>query len=71
MIAPYDDEKPKTVNEAFSGPKTKELIKVMEEKMESMNSNQVWKLVDLLSGQRTIRNKWILKIKCKVDESID
>ena len=41
MIAPHDDEEPKTVNEAMSDPKAKEWIKVIEEKMELMNANQV------------------------------
>ena len=41
MIAPYDDEEPKNVKEALSGPKAKEWIKAIEEEMESMNANQV------------------------------
>ena len=41
MIAPHDDEEPKNVNEALSGHKAKEWIKGMEDKMESMNVNQV------------------------------
>ena len=48
MITPHDDEEPKNVNEALSGPKAKEWIKAMKEKMESMNDNKVWDLVDLL-----------------------
>ena len=43
----------------------------MEEEMELMNANQVWDLVDLPSERRSIRNKWILKIKRKVDGSIE
>ena len=39
--------------------------------MESMKVNQVWSLVDLPSGRKAIRNKWILKIKRKADGSID
>ena len=39
--------------------------------MDSMAKNQVWELVDLPPGCKTIRNKWILKIKRKADESID
>ena len=39
--------------------------------MESMNANQVWDLVDLLSGRRSIGNKWMLKIKCKADGLIE
>ena len=71
MITPHDDEEPKTVNEALSGPKAKEQIKVMEEEMESMKTNQVWNLIDLSPGRRTIGNKWILKIKRKTDGSIE
>ena len=41
MIALHDDEEPKNVNEALSGPKAKEWIKAMEEEMESMKTNQV------------------------------
>jgi hypothetical protein len=43
----------------------------MEEEMESMKINQVWDLVDLLSGRRSIGNKWVLKIKRKADGSIE
>ena len=50
MIAPHDDEEPKNINEALFGPKAKERIKAMEEEIESMNTNQVWDLVDLPSG---------------------
>ena len=71
MIAPHDEEKPKNVNEALSGPKAKEWIKVMKEKMDSINANQVCDLIDLLSRRRSIGNKWILKIKHKADGSIE
>ena len=71
MIAPHDDEEPKNVKEALSGPKAKEWIKAMEEEMESMNANQVQDLVDLPSGRRSIGNKWILKIKRKANGSIE
>ena len=71
MIAPQDEEEPKNVNETLSGPKAKEQIKAMEVEMESMNTNQVWDLVDLLPRRKSIRNKWILKIKRKTDGSIE
>ena len=67
MIAPHDDEEPKNINEALFGPKAKEWITAME----LMKTNQVWELVDLLLGRRSIGNKWILKIKCKADGSIE
>jgi hypothetical protein len=71
MIAPQDDEEPKTFSHALSGPKASEWIKAMEEEMESMKINQVWDLVDLPSGRRSIGNKWVLKIKRKADGSIE
>lgn len=37
--------------------------------MNSTKKNQV--LVDLSSGRKSIRNKWVLKIKHKADGSID
>ena len=43
----------------------------MEEEMNSMKSNEVWDLVDLPLGCKTIRNKWVLNIKCKADRTID
>ena len=41
MIAPQDDEEPKTFSHALSGPKAREWIKALEKKMESIKSNQV------------------------------
>jgi hypothetical protein len=43
----------------------------MKEEMESMKTNQVLDLVDLPPGWRSIGNKWVFKIKCKTDESIE
>ena len=43
----------------------------MKEEMESMRSNQVRKLVDLLKGCKAIRNKWDLRIKHKGDGIIE
>ena len=57
MIALHDNEEPKNINEALFGPEAKEWIKAMEEEMESMKTNQVWDLVDLLPGRRSIGNK--------------
>ena len=71
MIAPQDDEEPKTFSHTLFGPKTREWIKAIEEKMESMKTNQVLDLVDLLPGWRSIGNNWVFKIKRKTDESIE
>ncbi|KAL0311685.1 UNVERIFIED_CONTAM: Retrovirus-related Pol polyprotein from transposon TNT 1-94 [Sesamum calycinum] len=36
-----------------------------------MAKNNVWELVDLPTGRKTIGNKWVLKVKRKADGSID
>jgi hypothetical protein len=71
MIALQDDDELKISSHALSGSKAREWIKAMKEEMESMKTNQVWDMVDLPSGQRSIGNKWVLKIKCKTDGSIE
>ena len=43
----------------------------MNDEMEFMRTNQVCDLVDLPLGWKEIRNKWVLKIKRKVDGSIE
>ena len=43
----------------------------MKEELALMKSNDVWDLVDLPKGRKTIENKWVLKIKCNADGSIE
>ena len=43
----------------------------MRDEMDSMAKNQVWELVDLSPRCKTIGKKWVLKIKHKVDGSIE
>jgi len=57
MIAPQDNKEPKTFSHALSGPKASEWIKAIEKEIESMKINQVWDLVDLPLGRRSIGNK--------------
>ena len=71
LVTPEDDEEPKNVNEALKCPAKEKWMKAMEEEIQSMNSNQVWELVDLPAGRKAIGNKWILKIKRKADGSIE
>ena len=46
-------------------------MKAMNDEMESMRTNQVWDLVDLLSGRKAFGNKCVLKVKRKADGSIE
>lgn len=51
-MTPEDDDEPKTVNEALTGPAKDHWRKAMEEEIESMRINGVWDLVDLPKGRR-------------------
>ena len=57
MVASQDRDEPKTFNEAIVSPAQELWIKVMNEEIKSMKSNQVWDLVDLPPKRRAIRNK--------------
>ncbi|KAL0313189.1 UNVERIFIED_CONTAM: Retrovirus-related Pol polyprotein from transposon TNT 1-94 [Sesamum radiatum] len=71
MCASVDIDEPATYEKAVTSPNANEWITTMEEEMSSMAKNNVWEQVDLPAGRKTIGNKWVLKIKRKVDGSID
>ena len=47
-----DEDEPRNVTEALSGPDKENWTNAMEDEMESMRSNQVWELVDLPKGRK-------------------
>ena len=71
MCTSQDEDEPKSYKEALSSPTSEKWKAAMIEEMESMKKNQVWDLVDLPPGQKTIRNKWVLKVKCKAEKFIE
>ena len=66
-----DLDEPASYEEALTSLASHEWIVAMRDEMDSMAKNQVWELVDLSPGRKTIGNKWVLKIKHKVDGSIE
>ena len=67
----HDEEESKTMQQVLFGPQAKEWFETIKEDINSMESNRVWDLVDLLLGRKTIENKWVLNIKHKADGTID
>ena len=57
--------------EALSSPAKGEWMNAMKDELSSMDKNSMWELVDLVPGGKAIKNKWVLKVKCKADGSID
>ncbi|KAL0284941.1 UNVERIFIED_CONTAM: Retrovirus-related Pol polyprotein from transposon TNT 1-94 [Sesamum calycinum] len=70
MFASVDIDEPATYEEAVTSPNANEWITAMKEEMSSMAKNNVWELVDLPTGRKTIGNKWVLKVKRKADGTI-
>lgn len=68
---PQDEDKPKIVREALSCPAQYKQLEAIEEEMESRKSNNVWELVDLPKGCKVIEKKWVLKIKCNINGTIE
>lgn len=57
MIASNDSDEPRAFSIAIVSYAKELWIKVMNEEIESIKSNKVWDLVDLLPKHRAIRNK--------------
>ena len=70
MTILQDNDEPNTIEEALSSLNKDKWRNALEDKMESMKENQVWKVVELSKGRKAIRNRWVLTIKRKVDEII-
>ena len=58
-----DDSDPITYEEAISSSRSKFWLDVMEDKMKSVASNDVWDLVELPDGSKPIGCKFVFKTK--------
>ena len=54
---------PLTGKEALSSPEKREWMKAMESEINSLNTNKVWDLAELLYGRKGIGSEWVLKRK--------
>ena len=60
-IRPKND--PETFSQAMSSKESSSWYNAMKEEMNSMASNRVWDLVELLDGIKAIGCKWVFKMK--------
>lgn len=63
-----DEDGPKNIQQLSSSASN--MWKKIKDEMESMKIDKLWNLVDFPKVQKTISNKWILKVKRKVDSTI-
>src|SRR4051812_38107935 len=65
-----DNDEPLTYAEAMVDPNSELWLEAMRSELKSMDDNQVWNLVDLPNGARTIECKWIFKKKTDIDGNV-
>ena len=65
-----DHDEPASYQEAISSPDSDRWLKSMKSEMQSMYDNQVWTLIDLPSGLKTIGCKWVFKKKIDMDGNV-
>ncbi|GKB70328.1 retrotransposon protein, putative, ty1-copia subclass [Tanacetum coccineum] len=65
-----DLNEPANYKAALSYPEFKKWLVAMNEKMQSMNDNKVWKLVVLPPNAKVVKIKWIYKKKTNMDGKV-
>ena len=67
------DEKsnePASFKDALASPDRAEWQNAMEKELESLQTNDVWDLVELPEGRKAVGSKWVFKLKVDADGSV-
>ena len=62
---------PKSVHEALNGSASAQWKDALQSEINSLNENDTWKLVPRPNNVNIVGNRWVFKVKCKSDGSID
>ena len=65
-----EDDEPTTYEESLNSSESDKWFIAMKSEMDSMYTNQVWTLVDLLEGIKPIGCKWIFKKKTDMEGNV-
>ncbi|GKD10588.1 retrotransposon protein, putative, ty1-copia subclass [Tanacetum coccineum] len=65
-----DLNKPANYKAALSDPEFEKWLVAMNEEMQSMNDNKVWKLIVLPPNAKVVKSKWIYKKKTYMDGKV-
>lgn len=70
--AMFDDlpVEPETYEEAMASSEKEQWIAAMRKEYKSLLINDTWSLVELPRGRKTIKNRWIYKLKLVADGSV-
>ncbi len=63
LAAAYVGRDPASYVEAMRSPDSDEWSKVCQYEIDTLDKNGTWELVDLLSGHKTVKSKWVFKLK--------
>lgn len=55
----------------MSTPEKDHWIKAMQKEMDSLEENDVWELVKLPEGRKSVGSKWVFKTKMNADGRIE
>jgi hypothetical protein len=69
--ASHEEVEPVTVTEALSGSNRAKWLDAMQQEMTALSDNKSWTLVDLPHGKRTVKNKWVFKVKKDADGNVE
>ena len=58
---------PRSIQDALGDPNWKLAVK---DKMNALEKNETWKIIELPRGKTTVGYKWIFTVRCKADGSI-
>lgn len=64
-------EEPISFEEAVNSKDANQWIQAMENEYDSLIKNDTWSLTTLPEGRNLIKNKWIYKVKLRIDGSVD
>ena len=65
------DDTPTTIEEAYSSPDADLWKEAVRSEMDSVMSNETWKIVDRPYGCKTIGCKWVFKKKLRSEDTIE
>ena len=66
-----DIVEPATPKEAMAGSNKLKWKSAMEKELKSLDTNDVWDLVELPPGRKAVGSKWVFKIKVSADGSVE
>lgn len=64
-------EEPTTYTEAITCESAKDWMNAMYEEIGSLEKNETWTLVCKPTDRKVIKNRWVFKVKCKPNGSVD